>query len=427
VTPVRAWTFLGSLVIGYIGIYLCRKNFAVAVPAIRQAFGLSKEQIGEVASYSTLAYVVGKFVFGPLIDRVGGRLAFLLALSGVAVFGAVGGLVNSLPLLVCVYSLNRLAGAAGWGGMVKQVPDWFSERSIAFAMGVLSLGFVFGGVCATLLAGSIAKWSGNDWRWIMSGPSLVVLLILLFCWTVLPRRKPRARVPVDLEPSGAPKVPADTFSLRRVMDLLVVRRFWIVCALSFVLTLLRETFNTWTVDFFKTTGGAGVSNQIAAFLSTPFDAFGAIGILSLGWVFDRIGRMMRMGLLFVILSSLAGLILLLPALAAQSVWLATAGIAGIGFLAYGPYSLLSGVLAVEVRGKDHVATAAGIFDGVGYLAAILSGQQFGRVLDAGGYRLAFNCLAFLAALAAVLCLFLYEWAPKYVLDPAVSHRQTSVT
>src|SRR5262249_34244602 len=154
---------------------------------------LNKEQIGKVASYSTLAYMLGKFVFGPLIDRVGGRLAFLLSLFGVMVFGAIGGLANSLPMLVLVYSLNRLAGAAGWGGMVKLVPDWFSERSMAFAMGVLSLGFVFGGVCATLLAGSIAKWSGNDWRWIMSGPSIAVVLILLFCWSVLPRSQARAR------------------------------------------------------------------------------------------------------------------------------------------------------------------------------------------------------------------------------------------
>jgi sugar phosphate permease len=425
VTPSRAWTLLGSLVIGYIGIYLCRKNFSVANPLIREAFGLNKEQIGEVASFSTLAYMIGKFVFGPLIDRVGGRAAFLLALLGVTIFGAVGGLVHSLPLLVLVYSLNRLAGAAGWGGMVKQVPDWFSERSMAFAMGVLSLGFVFGGVCATLLAGSIAKWSANNWRWIMSGPSIVVLVVLLFCWAVLPRSKAPASAGRDF---GRSEVAASArrFTLRRVTDLLVVRRFWIVCALSFVLTLLRETFNNWAVDFFKTTGGTGVSNQIAAFLSTPFDAFGALGILSLGWVFGRIGPMTRMGLLFLILSALAGLILLLPALAARNLWLATVGIAGIGFLAYGPYSLLSGVLAVEVCGKDHVATAAGIFDGVGYLAAILSGQQFGRILDVGGYRLAFNCLAFLAALAAILCLFLYRWSLTSVLETVPQH-QTSPT
>ena len=403
----RSWAFLSCLVVGYIGVYLCRKNFSVANPLIRESFGLSKEQIGEVASYSTLAYMAGKFAFGPLIDRVGGRAAFLLALLGVCVFGALGGLVNSLGMLTLVYSLNRLAGSAGWGGMVKQVPNWFSARSMALAMGVLSLGFVFGGVCATLLAGSIAKWSGNNWRWIMSGPSIVLVGILALCWAVLPRES--RTVAADGAEADAPIKKKERFTLRRLSELMAVRRFWIVAALSFVLTLLRETFNIWTVDFFKTTGGAGLSNQIAAFLATPFDGFGAVGILTLGWAFGRLGQVARMCLLFGLLAGLALLIYVLPGLGAHNLWLASAGIAGIGFLAYGPYSLLSGVLAVEIRGKSHVATAAGIFDGVGYLAAILSGQQFGRILDVGGYRLAFNCLAALAAISAVLCLFLYEW------------------
>jgi sugar phosphate permease len=82
-------------------------------------------------------------------------------------------------------------------------------------------------------------------------------------------------------------------------------------------------------------------------------------------------------------------------------------VALIGFLAYGPYSLLAGVLSVEIRGKEYVGTVAGIVDGVGYLAGILAGQQFGRMVDAGGYTLGFQRLALLALVSAVLCLFLY--------------------
>lgn len=410
----RPWLLLGTLVVGYIGIYLCRKNFSVANPLIRQAFGLSKEQIGKVASYSTVAYMLGKFVFGPLIDRLGGRVAFLLALLAVAAFGAAGGLVGSLPMLTLVYSLNRLAGSAGWGGMVKQVPDWFPIRSLPLAMGVLSLGFVFGGVCATLLAGAIADWSGNDWRWVMGGPATVLAAILVLCWIVLPRG--------GTQPAGAPmdKTAPSGFQFRRIADLLTIRRFWIVCALSFTLTLLRETFNTWTVDFFQTTGGVEMSSRVAAFLATPFDALGAVGIVLLGWVFGRISKSARTWLVFTILAGLAVLVLALPALGARNAWLGMAAVGGIGFLAYGPYSLLAGVLAVEIRGKEYVATVAGMVDGVGYFAAILAGQQFGRILDLGGYRLGFNCLAALAAASAILSLFLYSKETQPQLQPALA-------
>jgi sugar phosphate permease len=417
----RAWLFLATLVFGYIGIYLCRKNFSVAIGPIREAFHLDKEHIGMIASYSTLAYMIGKFLFGPLIDRFGGRVAFLLSLFAVAIFGAFGGMVSSVPMLAFVYSLNRLAGSAGWGGMVKQVPNWFGGKSMSLAMGVLSLGFVFGGVCATILAGFIADWSGKNWRWVMSGPSIALGAILLVCWAILPREPARQQ---QQDGPGSRDGGAPESFITRFAQLAAIRRFWIVGALSFTLTLLRETFNTWTVDFFKTTYGDAMSTKIAAFVSAPFDALGAIGIVLLGWIFGRIGKGARSWLLFAILSLLAVLIFVLPSVAAHSVWLATIGIGGIGFLAYGPYSLLAGVLAVEIKGKEYVATAAGIFDGVGYLAGILSGQQFGRILDLGGYRLGFTCLAGLAAVSAVLCLFLYEWAPEKNLVGHTSETET---
>ncbi len=388
--------------LGYVGIYLCRKNFAVANPLIGEAFRLNKAQIGAVASYSTAAYMIGKFFFGPVIDRIGGRTAFLASLAAVAVFGALGGMAGSLTTLTILYSVNRLAGSAGWGAMVKQVPDWFSSRSMALAMGILSLSFVFGGVLATILAGFIAQWSGNDWRWVMSGPSLALAAIVLVCWAALPRVNT-----VDVR-SHRTFREALRFDWRGVVAVAAARRFWIVCALSFTLTLLRETFNTWTVDFFKTTAGPTMSGSMAAFLSTPFDACGAVGIVALGWLFGRIGQRPRMTVLFTMLSVLAVAIAALPILAARSLVLATATVGMVGFLAYGPYSLLAGVFSVEIKGKEHVATVAGILDGVGYFAAILSGEAFGRMLDAGGYRLGFDSLAFLAAVSAVLCLFLYE-------------------
>jgi sugar phosphate permease len=273
-------------------------------------------------------------------------------------------------------------------------------------MGVLSLGFVFGGICATLLAGGIAKWSGDNWRWIMTGPSLALAVILVLCWMVLPREQLRPAAGETRKSAGA------GFQLQHIVELLQVRQFWIVCALSFTLTLLRETFNVWTVDFFQTTAGGTMSSQIAAFLSTPFDAVGAVGILLLGWIFGRIGKRARMALVFTILTLLAVLVLVLPALGSRSPWLGMTAVGGIGFLVYGPYSLLAGVLSVEIRGKEYVATVAGMVDGTGYLAAILAGAAFGHILDVGGYRLGFTCLAGLALISAVLSLFLYSWRPE---------------
>ena len=241
---------VAALALGYVGIYLCRKNLAVAVPLLGHAFGASRGEIGRIASVGTAAYAIGKLTLAPLVDRVGGRAGFLAALVFVALFGAAGAAAPSLALLTLAYAANRFAGAAGWPAMMKLVPTWFAARQ-ATAVAVLSLSYVAGGVAATLLARAVVE-HGGSWRAVMGVPSLPLIAIAVVCaFTV------RAG-PLAIRP-GADQPRAAAWSAARV---LVTRpRFLIVCALSFVLTLVRESFNTWSVDFLATVArpGAGAS------------------------------------------------------------------------------------------------------------------------------------------------------------------------
>ena len=78
----------------------------------------------------------------------------------------------------------------------------------------------------------------------------------------------------------------------------------------------------------------------------------------------------------------------------------------MGLLVYGPYSLLSGVLAVQSGGPRLAATAAGLSDAVGYVAGVLAGTTLGWLLDRGGYALGFGVLAVVTMAAALLALLL---------------------
>ncbi len=408
ISSSRAYLQLSCIILGYIGVYLCRKNFAVAVPLLQTAFHADKAQVGAIDSYATMAYALGKLFWGPLIvDRIGGKVCFFLLLAGVAVFCGASAFAVTLPMVGIFYMANRFCGSGGWESMVKLVPDWFPARHMALAMAFLSLSFVFGGVCALLLAGQVAAMSGNSWRAVMGFPSLVLLAIIAVCWLVLSKEKKTANA------AGSPKV---KWNFYRFIELVKIPQFWLVCGLSFILTITRETFNVWTVDFLKTNSGGHMSSQIAALLSTPFDAMGAVGILLLGWVLDRLSPGRRNWLLFGILAAVAALIFALPVFARMPLWVVVTAIGLIGFLSYGPYSLLAGVLAVEIRGKEFVATVAGLVDASGYLAGILCGYCFGWILDHGGYRLGFHSLGLTTFLAALLCLGLYRSNPKVLSE-----------
>ncbi len=403
-SSARSTALLACVILGYIGIYLCRKNLSVAIPSIQKDFKVTNKEIGIIASYSTAAYMAGKLIFGPVIDQFGGRVCFLLALTGVAVFGGLGAFAVSLPMLTMLYSANRLAGAAGWGSMVKQVPDWFPQHRLALPMAFLSLSFVFGGTFALKLAGRVDTLSGGNWRAVMGIPSIILAVIIVICWVALPKSPRR---PVLSDPAGK----RSGFSAARLVELAKIPQFWTVCALSAVLNITRETFNVWTVLFLKKGGGPGLSTEAAANFSMAFDIAGAVGILFLGYALDHVTRRGRTLLLVLILLALAGLIYELPLLAKNGVWAATAVIALIGFLSYGPYSLLAGILAVEIRGPAFVATVAGFVDGAGYFGASVMDRYFGDMVDKGGFSHAFHFLAAITSVSAALCLFLRESKP----------------
>jgi sugar phosphate permease len=229
---------------------------------------------------------------------------------------------------------------------------------------------------------------------VMGLPSLVLVALLLIMWRILPNDAP----------SGKSKSGGSGFDFSYLARLVKLPQLWVLCALAFSLYIMRETFNDWTVDFFKTQGGASMSNQVAALLSTPFDAAGAVGIILLGWLFDRVTGRRRTVLLFVTLALLAALIYLLPSLYRLGLWQVETAIGLIGFLSYGPYSLLAGVLAVEIGGRAGVGTVAGLVDSSGYVGTIFAGHLFGRLLDFGGYNLGFHALALVTLAAAFLCI-----------------------
>lgn len=406
-SPARAYALLGTIVVAYMGVYLCRKNLSVAVPVLQKTWHLDKSQVGVIESAGTCAYAFGKFFWGPVSDRIGGRRALLGSMTLVAVFGAAGALAPSLALLTVLYSSNRLFGAASWGAMVKLLPEWFAPKVMAFACGLLALSYVFGGALASTVAGWVARATHESLPAILGIPSLILAALVVVCGVVLRRHGRSVTAPAA----------AGSFQLRQVLELFRDRSFLAVLALSFTLTLLRETFNFWTVDFLRTEGGSNVSVADAALISTRFDLCGAAGILCMGWVYGRIGTRARKGLLAGLLALLAVLLAVLPRFFHLGMWALAAGVGLIGFLVYGPYSLLSGVLAVEVRGRGYAATVAGLVDGIGYVAGFLSGIWFGKLLMIGGYRLGLEVMAALTLLSALSCFMLYA-KPRTAADPA---------
>ncbi|MGO9307359.1 MAG: MFS transporter [Candidatus Korobacteraceae bacterium] len=424
------------MLVGYSGYYLCRSNFSVALPLIANelaargiAPNIARIRLGAIASLGVMAYAAGKFPAGALSDFFGGKRNFLGGMIGSVAFTLLFALSGGLPLFTLAWIGNRLVQSLGWVGMVKVSSRWFSYRSYGTVMGIISLSFLFGDALSrTFMAWLIGH--GLGWRglfMVAGGTLFLIFLINLF----LLKENPGAIG--ELEPEANPTAIVTATSAepgrqvsrkekwRHIQLLFTNYGFWLVCVLSFGVTLVRETFNLWTPTYFIQ--ALGLSNAAAAQQSALFPLFGGISVILAGYVSDRLGQVGRAAIIFY------GLLLTGAVLFGlghfdfgSSRTLPVALVALVGFLMIGPYSYLAGAIALDLGGKQGSATTAGAIDAIGYLGGILAGDSVARVSIAYGWKGAFTILAvvvWLSSLAAFL--YLHSFRAKTMV-PALAEK-----
>ena len=417
---------LSLLVFGYAAYYFCRSDLSVVMPLLIKDLAQhgvtpteAQVRLGSIASVSVLAYAVGKFFWGSLADLFGGRNNFLAGMAGAIVFTVLFGLGGGFPLFTLAWIGNRAFQSAGWVGMVKVSSRWFSYSIYGTVMAVLSLSFLFGDA-ASRYGMSLLLDAGMGWRGIfLTGAGILgvffLLNLILLKETPQERGLPAAVAnPLNLfadnkaaaaDAAGKPAPKAHPGLMGILGPLLGSGNFWLVCGLSLGTTLLRETFNLWTPTYFS--AFVGLTNAESASRSALFPLFGGVSVLLAGFLSDRLGLNGRSLVLFGgLLSGAAAICLLAQVPAHSSPWIPVTLVAVIGFLLMGPYSYLAGAMSMDFGGETGSATAAGIIDGVGYLAGVLSGDTMARFTVLYGWRSSFLALGITCLVTALVAFVL---------------------
>jgi sugar phosphate permease len=415
-TPWHGAT-IALLALGYSGYYFCRSNLSVVVPDLignlaRHGVSASEAQVrlGFIASAGTIAYAVGKFISGSLADLFGGRRNFLCGMGGSILFTLLFVLGGGFPLFTMAWVGNRLFQSLGWVGLVKVTSRWFSYSTYGTVMAVLSLSYLFGDAgCRWVMGRLIAL--GFGWRGVFVAAA-ISLAVLMIANLLLLREAPEDRGLPSPEAN-----PLNVYAQQGQLDdqpprlgtilrpLLHSVPFWLVCLLSLGTTLLRETFNFWTPTYFVQY--VGLTSSLAAECSALFPLFGGISVLAAGVLSDKLGLNGRnLVLVGGMASSTVCLLMLARTPGHASQWAPVVLVTLVGFLLLGPYSYLAGAMSLDFGGKRGAATAAGIIDGVGYLAGWLSGDTVARITVAFGWKNAFLVLSAAAFLTALVALVL---------------------
>jgi|TARA_B100002003_G_C14122211_1_gene539812 sugar phosphate permease len=408
----RTSTFWVMLV-GYVGYYLCRGNLAAAFPLLEQEFGYSNTQLGIIASLSEMAYAAGKFVNGPMADRIGGRKIFLIGMAGAIFWNIIFSISASLTAFIVVWCCCRYFLSMGWGGLTKTIGNWYPPDRNGTVMGLISVNFQFGGVAATLFAGTLVAM-GVAWQGIFIYPAIVLSGIL--AWSYFASKSdPKDVVPgaivvsdqhekKQLADYGTEEKPAVKLILMTLLSMPIYRQLLVF---SFLTTLLRSVFLFWTPKFLF---DIGLGASTAILQSAIFPLLGVLGTVFIGWYTDHHARNGdRARMMWMMLAGLVGCLLAISSLSASD----TPNFSAImvflgasGFFLLGPYSMSSGCLTLDIAGAKGAGSCTGIIDGMGYIGGAIAAFAAGAMSDYLGWSQVFLVLSVFAVISALSAWFM---------------------
>ena len=404
------WRILVSTYFAYAGFYLTRKVFTICKTPLAKEFNVGLDYIAHIWTAYLVAYMLGQFLNSWIGRKWGPRILLLGGLGVSIVINVIFGIANSYWTFLVFMFVNGLAQAAGWPGCVGAIAEWLRPKERGSIMGVWSTSYMVGNIVVKSLGGFLLAAYG--WRYAFFGCTVLTLFIwaLVFFWQC---NRPRD---VGLEPIVKSET-SDTRTVRVSNEEHITLRQYLHLAFNpvvvimgisyFSVKFLRYALDSWLPTFLNL---QGLDVGRASYYSGIFDIAGLAGAIVAGWALDRWFRGQWQILCFVMgIGMVLGYVLVVMFGANPYALAICFGF--VGFMIYGPDTILSGAAAVQVAGERNGVAVAGIVNGVGSLGPVIQEEVIGRLVGNKDYQVAIHnanvltlsmSVAFLLTMVAVI-------------------------
>jgi MFS transporter, ACS family, hexuronate transporter len=240
------WSICALLFFAATVNYMDRQVIGLLKPTLQIQFGWSDVGYSNIVFAFQLAYAFGLLFVGKLIDRLGTRKGFSLAV----ILWSLAAMAHAAASTVFQFAAARFALGLGESGnfpaSVKAVAEWFPKRERALATGIFNSGPNIGALVTPL----VVPWLTYRFGWRMAFIATGALgFVWILCWLSLYRRPEKDGVASVAELPYLQSDLQDTPTGNSFRTLLTQRPAWAIALGKFFTDPIWYVYLFWMPDF----------------------------------------------------------------------------------------------------------------------------------------------------------------------------------
>jgi len=310
-TGYLRWIICGLLFLAATINYVDRQVIGLLKPTLSAEFGWSELDYGDIVFSFQLAYAIGFLIAGRLMDRLGTRLGFTIAIVvwslaaighaeapavGPLAAGALGmfglGYSTSVAGFMLMRFLLGLGEAGNFPGAIKTVAEWFPKRERALATGIFNSGTNVGALVTPLVVPWITVTYGWYWAFVATG---AIGFLWIALWLALYRRPDEHPRLSAGELAYIKSDPPDQAVKVAWRDLIRHRQAWAFAVGKFLTDPVWWLYLFWIPDFLNRNYGLTITAVgpplVTIYLIADVGSIGggwlSSSLLSRGWTTNR--------------------------------------------------------------------------------------------------------------------------------------------
>lgn len=383
--------------------YVDRQVIGILKPTLSAEFGWSETDYADIVFWFQAAYAIGLVTVGRLIDRVGVKWGYALAVAVWSLFG----MAHAAAFSIATFAMARfglgLGEAGNFPAAVRTTADWFPKKERAFATGIFNSGSNVGAILTPLLVPIIVIDLALGWQGAFIITGALGFLWLIAWWLIYREPEGHARVNAA-ELAHIRSDPEEPTTPIAWGELLRHRQTWAFATGKFLTDPIWWFFLFWLPDFFgknygldlKTFGPALIAIYLMADVGSIAGGWFSSFLIKRGWSVNA-GRKTAMLLCAVCVLPVS------LAIYAENLMIAV-GIIGLAAAAHQGWSANLFTLASDLMPRRAVASVVGLGGMAGAVGGMMMAKYAGYVLEnVGSYTPIFLLIGsmYLIALAII--------------------------